>query len=66
MADLIERQIRIRDVLSEDVRPGCGEIMCFQMRLQSVEECWSNGPLMLGVGLFLIVGKEGLDEESAP
>ena len=67
VADLVEHQIRIRDVRSDDVRSGCGgEIVGFQMGLQGVEELWSHGPLMLGIGFFLVVGKEGLDEESAP
>lgn len=40
--------------------------MCLEMRLQSFQVTRSNGLLMLGIGLFLVGGEEGLDEESAP
>ena len=66
VADLIEHHIRICDILPSDVRPRCRQLMCFQMRLQSVQEPRSNRPLMLRISFFLVVCEEGLDEERAP
>ena len=66
MADLVEHQIRICNVLPDNVRPRFRQIMCLQMRLQAVQNPRSKRPLMLGISLVFIVVKEGLDEECAP
>lgn len=66
MTDLIEHHIRICNILPSDVRPRSRQIMCLQMRLQSMQNPRSKRLLMLGISLFFVVCKEGLDEESAP
>ena len=66
VADLIEHHIRICNVPPDNVRPRLRQIVRLQMRLQAIQNRRSKRPLMLGISLVFIVGKEGLDEESAP
>ena len=66
MADLIEHHVRICNVLPNDVRPRSRQIMCLQMRLQSMQNRRSKRLLMLGIRLFFVVCEEGLNEEGAP
>lgn len=62
MADLVDDQISIRDLVSDNVWARLRQFIGRQMRLERLEEVVPGALLVLGVSLFLVWVEEGDDE----
>ena len=59
VAHLVEREVRIANLLAENEWAFAGKVMCSQLRFESFEKAVTVALLVLGIGLALIVGEEG-------
>lgn len=66
MADLVDNQIRIRDLLPNHKRPAAREVARREVRLQRGQEAVAVARLVGRVGFGLVGREEGGDEEGAP
>lgn len=67
MTDLVDDQVRIGDVLPDDIRT-CGKVVITrcEMGFEGLEETVSVGLLVVGIMIGAGRVKDGCDEESAP
>ena len=66
MTNLVESDIAVRYLATNDKRPASGQAAARQLGLDGVQETGAVGGLVFRVVLLLIGREEGLDEEGAP
>lgn len=66
MADLIDDQVGIRNVLPNNKRPLSRQIIRLQMRLQRTKEAVAIALLVFRIRLVLVITEESHDEQCSP